>query len=151
MLCVWWDVRGIIIIDLLPSNSTVTKGLYCEQPDRLNTNIKELRPQIGQARFLHDNAPAHRTKMTSEKLTNLGWEVLPHPSYSPDLAPTDYQLFRALHNHIANNKFKDDGHIKTTVESFFREKPQSFYANRIKSLHQRWRDVIDIDGDYLED
>ena len=89
--------------------------------------------------------------MTSEKLTNLDWEVLPHPPYSPYLAPKDYHLFRALHNHIANIKFKDDGHIKTTVETFFRENPQSFYANGIKSLHQRWRDVIDIDGDYLVD
>jgi histone-lysine N-methyltransferase SETMAR len=37
------------------------------------------------------------------------FELLPHPSYSPDLAPSDYHIFRplrdALHGHqSANNE-----------------------------------------------
>lgn len=151
MLCIWWDVRGVIMMELLPLNVTVTKELYCEQLDRLNIKVKELRPEITIVRFLHDNAPAHRAKMTSEKLANLGWEVLPHPPYSPDLAPTDYYLFRALQNHIANIQFKDNDQLKIELEAFFREKPQSFYAAGIESLQKKWRDVIDIDGDYLQD
>lgn len=151
MICVWWDQCGVIMMELLLPNTTVTKELYCEQLDRLNIKIKELRPQIDKVRYLHDNAPAHRAKMTSEKLASLGWEVMPHPPYSPDLAPTDYHLFRSLQNHIANMKFNDNEHLKTELETFFKEKPQSFYAHGIETLQQRWRDVINIDGDYLED
>ena len=151
MICIWWDVCGVIMMELLPPNTTVMKELYCEQLDRLDTKIKELRPQIDKVRYHHDNAPAHRAKMTSEKLANLGWEVLPHPPYSPDLAPTDFHLFRALQNHIANMQFNHTDHIITELETFFKEKPQSFYAHGIESLQQRWRDVIDVDGDCLED
>lgn len=151
MMCVWWDVCGVIMMELLPSNTTVNKELYCEQLDRLSTKIKELRPQIDRVRYQHDNAPAHRARMTSEKLASLGWELLPHPPYSPDLAPSDYHLFRSLQNHIANMRFNNNEQLKTELETFFKEKPQSFYAHGIESLQQKWRDVINIDGEYLLD
>ena len=37
--------------------------------------------------FLHDNASAHRALATQKKLAYLGFQVLDHPPYSPDLAP----------------------------------------------------------------
>ena len=43
--------------------------------------------------FLHDNAPAHRTLATQQKV---GFQCLDHPPYSPDLAPSDYHLFPGL-------------------------------------------------------
>ena len=46
--------------------------------------------------FLHDNAPAHRALSTQKKLAYLGFQYLDHPSYSPDLAPSDYHLFPGL-------------------------------------------------------
>ncbi|KAG5309958.1 SETMR methyltransferase, partial [Acromyrmex insinuator] len=44
--------------------------------------------------FHHDNARPHISLMTRQKLRELGWEVLMHPPYSPDLALSDYHLFR---------------------------------------------------------
>jgi len=38
----------------------------------------------------HDNAQPHTVRLTLEKIENMGWEVLPHPLYSPDLAPSHY-------------------------------------------------------------
>jgi hypothetical protein len=43
--------------------------------------------------FLQDNAASHKTPITRQKLANLHFEVLKHPAYSPDLAPSDYCLF----------------------------------------------------------
>ena len=36
----------------------------------------------------------------------LGWEVLPHPAYLPDIAPTDFHLFRKLRNELSDVRFK---------------------------------------------
>jgi len=46
--------------------------------------------------FLHDNAPAHRALATQKKLTYLGFQFLDHPTYYPDLGPSDYHLFPGL-------------------------------------------------------
>ena len=46
--------------------------------------------------FLHDNAQAHWALATQKKLAYPGFQCLDHPPYSPDLAPSEYQLFPGL-------------------------------------------------------
>jgi len=46
--------------------------------------------------FLRDNILAHRALASQKKLAYLGFQCLDHPSYSPDLAPSDYHLFPGL-------------------------------------------------------
>ncbi|KAG5327320.1 MOS1T transposase, partial [Pseudoatta argentina] len=43
--------------------------------------------------LLHDNAWPHVAKPVKTYLETLKWEVLPHPLYSPDIAPSDFHLF----------------------------------------------------------
>ena len=47
--------------------------------------------------MLHDNARPHIIRQTVVKITKLNMEVLPLPSYSPDLTPTNYHVFMHLH------------------------------------------------------
>ena len=46
--------------------------------------------------FLHDNAPAHRILAIHKKLAYLRLQFLDHPSYSVNLAATNYHLFPGL-------------------------------------------------------
>jgi hypothetical protein len=39
--------------------------------------------------FLQDNAAPHKAAITHRKLADLHFEVLKHPAYSPDLAPSE--------------------------------------------------------------
>jgi histone-lysine N-methyltransferase SETMAR len=55
--------------------------------------------------FLHDNAPAHRALTTQKKLAYLGFQRLDNPTYSPDLAPSDYRLFRGLKKQLKDSHF----------------------------------------------
>jgi histone-lysine N-methyltransferase SETMAR len=44
----------------------------------------------------HDKTRRHTSLRTREHTTKMGWRVLPHPPYSPDLAPSDFHLFGSL-------------------------------------------------------
>jgi hypothetical protein len=46
--------------------------------------------------FLQDNAASHKVAIKHQKLADLHFEVLKHPAYSPDLAPSYYYLFPNL-------------------------------------------------------
>jgi hypothetical protein len=41
----------------------------------------------------HDNAPSHTSILTQQFLAKYKMAVIPHPPYSPDLAPCDFFLF----------------------------------------------------------
>ena len=84
--------------------------------------------------FQHDNAKPHVAQIVMEKLDKFGWELLPHPPYSPDLAPSDYHLFRTLSNDMRGKKFKDEDDLKNYPQNFFDSNPKEFYASGIYDL-----------------
>ena len=101
VLCVWWNVRGIIHFELLQENQTITGDFYAQQLERVYQALLEKQPELINRKgviLLHDNARPHIKKNVNEKLNEFKWEVLPHPPYSPDLAPSDYHLFLSLQN-----------------------------------------------------
>ena len=46
--------------------------------------------------FPPDNAPVHNFILLTDYLTKMGIKTVPHPPYSPDLAPCDFCLFPKL-------------------------------------------------------
>jgi histone-lysine N-methyltransferase SETMAR len=148
MLSVWWGIKGVIYWEVLPNGYTITADLYCQQLDRVAEKLKGKQDRVY---FLHDNARPHVAKSTREKLLKLGWITIPHPPYSPDLAPTDYHLFRSLSNDLRDKKFEDESDVKTELVKFFDEKSQDFYERGITSLPERWRQVVDSNGKYISE
>lgn len=154
LLCVWWDFSGIIHYELLEPGQTVTAAVYCEQLEQMKTKLIKKRSVLvhNQRRILqHDNARPHAAKVTQEKIRELELEVLPHPSYSPDLAPSDYHLFRSLEHSLRGKKFTNSGEVKRHLDKFFNEKPKDFFKNGIEKLPLRWQKVLGNDGNYFFD
>lgn len=149
MLSVWWDAQGVVYWELLPKGVTITAEVYCTQLEKVKDQLALIRRNRTKVYFLHDNAKPHTAKATRLKLLELGWEVLPHPPYSPDLAPSDYHLFRSLQHFLDGKRYENEGQVETDLRQFFQSKPADFYRRGIRSLPERWNTVILSNGDYI--
>ena len=98
MASVFWDSHSIIYIDYLEKGKYINSDYYIELLVRLKDEIAKKRPDMKKKKiiFHQDNAPCHKSLKTMAKLSELGYELLPHPPYSPDLAPSDYWFFADL-------------------------------------------------------
>ena len=101
--------------------------------------------------MLHGNARSLVAKSTRERIENLGWEVLPHAAYSPDLASSDYHLLRSMQHFFQEKIYTEVENIKKDLDSYFSSRPESFYKRRIQSLPERWEKVILNYGNYFDD
>lgn len=152
MLCVWWDWKGIVHYELLSPGQTINSDLYCQQLMRLKQSIQEKRPELINRKgvvFHHDNARPHTSLTTRQKLRELGWEVLMHPPYSPDLAPSDYHLFRSLQYSLNGVNLTSKEACENYLSQFFAQKSQKFYTDGIMALPEKWQKVIDQNGTHL--
>ena len=102
MLCIWWVQKGVLYYELLQSGETINGECYRTQLIHLKREIGKKRPEYVTRHqaiiFHHDNARPHVAIPVKNYLENSGWEVLPHPPYSPDLASSNYHLFRSMQN-----------------------------------------------------
>ncbi|CAK1600088.1 unnamed protein product [Parnassius mnemosyne] len=78
------------------------------------------------------------------------WEVLPHPPYSPDIAPSDFLLFRLVTHGLSQQHFHSYEEAKNWVNSWIASKDEAFFRRGIHMLHERWEEVVPSDGQYLE-
>ena len=101
--------------------------------------------------FHHDNAPPHTSAKTRETIDSMGWTTLPHPPYSPDLAPSDYHLFGPMNLHMKGMRHESDDDFKAVLTTWLRRQPQEFYRKGILDLTQRLAKVIRRSGEYIED
>jgi len=104
MLCVWWDQEGVIYYEPLKPDETANAHCYHQQLIKLHRALREKRSHYRKRHdkliFLHDTST-----MVQNYLETLNWEVLPHPAYSPDLAPSDYHLFSSMRHALAKRHF----------------------------------------------
>lgn len=151
LLCIWWNTRGPVYFELLKSGQTVDSKRYCQQLVKVNRELIRLGIDPNKIRLIHDNARPHVSNMTQNKIERLGWKVLPHAPYSPDLAPSDYHLFRSMQHGLRDLLFTKEDQVKKWVTEFLASKPSQFYSDGIKNLLNRWRKTIDANGDYFPD
>ena len=152
MATVFWDSQGVILIDYIEKGKTITGAYYSSLLDRLKTELQEKRPRLAHKKVLfhHDNAPAHSSGVVAAKLMELRFQLVPHPPYSPDLAPSDYYLFPNMKKWLAGRRFYSNEEVIAETNAYFEELDQSYYSEGINKLEQRWTKCISLNGDYVE-
>ena len=103
----------------------------------------------------HDRA---RRITTSQEFVDLfeqavrdcGFVQLDHPTYSSDLAPSDYFLFHNLKSHLRGVRYPDDEALKEAAKEWLEGQTEEFYFSGINSLPEKCCKCIELSSDYIE-
>lgn len=77
--------------------------------------LQQKRPEL----VKHYNARPQTSLVTRQKFLELNWDALPHPPYSPDIAPSEYHLFRPLQYSSAEKTFTSGNNVNTRPKDIF--------------------------------
>ena len=152
MASVFWDREGVLLVDYLEQGKTVTGVYYAELIQKLRAVIREKRRgKLTRGVLFHqDNAPAHTSHAAMAAIRDCGFELLNHPPYSPDLAPSDFHLFRKLKESLRGRVFEDNSGVIAAIDTWFQGQDKEFFLNGIRALQHRWEKCIQLRGDYIE-
>ncbi|WAQ96235.1 LOW QUALITY PROTEIN: MOS1T-like protein [Mya arenaria] len=84
-----YDFRGVLTLHMIQMGETVNKEYY--KMLSAASAEKSLSAHLSFYTKTHDP-----TKYGMEKLKGYGLDLLNHPPYSPDISPSDYDLFTKL-------------------------------------------------------
>uniref|UniRef100_A0A1B6H603 Mos1 transposase HTH domain-containing protein n=1 Tax=Homalodisca liturata TaxID=320908 RepID=A0A1B6H603_9HEMI len=152
MATVFWDQKGVLLVEFMQQGTTITKESYCETLHRLRRAIQNKRRGMLSSGvvLIHDNARPHSANVTKQLLQKFKWEVFDHPPYSPDLAPSDYHLFREMKAWLGGRRFADNEELQATVRVYLSSLAADFFEEGIGKLVSRYDKCLNIFGDYVE-
>jgi len=146
MATVFWDEKGLLLLEFMPQKTTKTGQTYANTITALREAIKEKRRGKLSAGvlLLHDNPPVHMSAKSQAAIRQCGFQQLNHPHYSPDLAPSNYFLLRVMKN---LNDFQE---MKKSKRQSRPGLKRFFFSRRIKSSQQKWAKCFELLRDYIE-
>jgi hypothetical protein len=149
---VFWDSKGVLHLDLLAGQKTINVQ---NNSTVLNEKVKpaihsKRRKRQDSVCFLQDDARPHTATLMMATLLKLKWDVLPHPVYSPLLAPSDYHLFGPMKGYLGGKRFENNGEVIAGVQHWIQEPLKTFFEIGITKLPGSWHKCITVNGDYFE-
>ena len=152
MAIVFWDNIGILLIDWVPHGATINSQYYITVLENLRESIKQNRrgKLTRGVLLLHDNARPHTSHETSAAIQRLGFEVLQHPPYSPDLSPCDYYLFAEMKRPLKGKKYESPQALASAVHQWVKSTPTEWFRAGIAKLPDRWARCIERHGEFVE-
>ena len=100
--------------------------------------------------LVHDNVHPHTAAHTAELLRKNKFEVMVHPPYSPDLAPSYYHLFGTLKEALRGRRFTLDQEVKEAAHAWLAAQPEAFFSDGIRKLVQRWTKCVEKQWHYVK-
>jgi len=152
MCTVFWDRQGVLLVEVLPRGTKINSTVYYETL-KLRYAIQNKGCGMPRATILllHDNARQHSVAQTQDLITSFRWEQMDHPPYSPDLAPSDFQLFLHLKKFPGGKRFDDDDDdLKDAVQKWLTSQAAAFYEGGTQKRVPRYDKCLNNGGEYVE-
>ena len=139
----------MIYMHWVPTGQTVNKEYDVEVLREFRKRFCRKRPALfksGQWHFHQDNAPVRNSILVTDYLTKMGIKTVPHPPYSPDLAPCVFLLFPKLRV----CRYETIEAMKVAVTKVIDTLTQKDFHGAFQKLLERYNKCIVAGGDYFE-
>jgi hypothetical protein len=146
MLSTWWGVKGAIHWEVLPTSSTVTADLYCQQLDQVPTKLGEKENKVYFSMTTRNLTLQIRHVKKYWSSDGLGCHIC---RILQTWLSLNTICFVLLPMTWAEKKNDEEDDFKMDLGNCFSQKSQEFYERRILSLPERWRQVIDSNRAYI--
>ena len=145
----FFDSTVMIYMHWVPTGQTVNKEYYVEVLREFRKRFRRKRPALfksGQWHFQRDNAPVHNSILVTDYLSKMGIKTVPHPPYSPDLAPCNFWLFPKLRG----CRYETIEEMKEAVTKVIDTLKQEDFYGAFEKLLERCNNCIAARGDYFK-
>lgn len=153
MVATFFSSKGHVATIPVEDRRTVNADWYVNQciPSVLE-NWRKRRPKTGTRSLLwhHDNASPHKAAATVAALTENKVKILPHPPYSPDLAPCDFFLFPFVKERLRGIHFESPEAAVHAYEREISTMEPEIWHNCFNSWFSRMKLCIQARGEYFE-
>ena len=147
------DIRGIVHKEFVPPGQTVNGKFYCEVLRWLSENVRRKCPGMwknGDWLLHHDNVPAHTFLVVREFLTKNNVSTLPHPAYSPDLAPCDFHVFPEMKLRLKGRGFASIEEVHAESQQILNTLTPADFNECFQKWQNCWDRCIQAQGDYFK-
>jgi len=80
------------------------------------------------------NVRQHTSAATTDAIAHLGFTMLLHPIYSPDLVPSGFPSFPTLKEDLRGQNFSSNKEVKDAVCQWFQEKQKGLFTHENQIL-----------------
>ena len=126
MVPVWRSADGLIQLSECQWNHDIWEAVSTHQWDAPKPTMPAAMVKRKGPILLH--TWLHITQPMLPKLNKLGYEVLPHWPYSPDLSSTDYHFFKHLDNFLQGKCFHKQQEAENAFPEFLNSWSMDSYA-----------------------
>jgi len=153
MIITFFDIKGIVHKEFVPTGQTVNSGFYCEVLGRLREKVRRHRPQLWREQtwlLHHDNTPSHTAVLTHQFLAKNKIAVIPHPPYSPDLAPWNFFLFPKMKLKLKGRRFDTIMESQAETQKVLNTLTVKDFQEAFQKWRRRWDRCLHSGGNYFE-
>jgi len=98
----------------------------------------------------HHNAPFHASLLIRSYLAKHQTSVVPHPPYSPHLAPVDFFLFPKLKTNLKGRRFQTLEEIQENAIRELRAITENTFQEEFQQRKKGWERCVASRGNYFE-
>ena len=77
-------------------------------------------------------------------------EELPHPPYSPDIAPCDFWFFNKLRGNLYGREFEDGVSLVRAIFHCLEDIPKDEFRKTLENWIKKIKSVVQCKGDHFE-